>query len=388
MRGCARTGTANRRHTLCVHLLLGPTAVPATMLAALGSALRAGRATAGPAAGSAGFRLFASTTSKVGGYTVVDHKYDAIVVGAGAWWLAGAAGSAAGRCCPQNLPTTAFWPHPTTAGGAGLRAAVGLSELGLNTGAWWPPGSAGGPGARARRLPWPCRAPPTLLPLPALARAACITKLFPTRSHTVAAQGGINAALGNMSEDDWRWHAYDTIKGSDWLGDQDAIQYMCREAPAVGGGPGSARGGSCGHMPRAALDRVRCPPSRARMQAVVELENYGEQRARPAAAAARCSEPQEAAAAACCASVPACAASACVRMCALARMRHALAPCAPSPHPLPQACPSPGPRTAKSTSARSAASRWTLGEAGRRTGARAPRTARGTPCSTRCTARP
>lgn len=56
----------------------------------------------------------------------------------------------------------------------------------------------------------------------------CITKLFPTRSHTVAAQGGINAALGNMTEDDWRWHAYDTIKGSDWLGDQDAIQYMCR----------------------------------------------------------------------------------------------------------------------------------------------------------------
>lgn len=69
----------------------------------------------------------------------------------------------------------------------------------------------------------------------------CITKLFPTRSHTVAAQGGINAALGNMTEDDWRWHAYDTIKGSDWLGDQDAIQLMCREAP----------------------------------KAVVELENYG-----------------------------------------------------------------------------------------------------------------
>jgi hypothetical protein len=69
----------------------------------------------------------------------------------------------------------------------------------------------------------------------------CITKLFPTRSHTVAAQGGINAALGNMTEDDWRWHAYDTIKGSDWLGDQDAIQYMCREAP----------------------------------KAVIELENYG-----------------------------------------------------------------------------------------------------------------
>ena len=70
---------------------------------------------------------------------------------------------------------------------------------------------------------------------------SCITKLFPTRSHTVAAQGGINAALGNMTEDDWRWHAYDTIKGSDWLGDQDAIQLMCREAP----------------------------------KAVVELENYG-----------------------------------------------------------------------------------------------------------------
>lgn len=60
---------------------------------------------------------------------------------------------------------------------------------------------------------------------------ACITKLFPTRSHTVAAQGGINAALGNMTEDDWRWHMYDTVKGSDWLGDQDAIHYMCREAP-------------------------------------------------------------------------------------------------------------------------------------------------------------
>jgi succinate dehydrogenase (ubiquinone) flavoprotein subunit len=62
-------------------------------------------------------------------------------------------------------------------------------------------------------------------------KTACITKLFPTRSHTVAAQGGINAALGNRTEDDWRWHAYDTIKGSDWLGDQDAIHYMCREAP-------------------------------------------------------------------------------------------------------------------------------------------------------------
>jgi len=93
-------------------------------------------------------------------YTFIDHEYDAVVVGAG---------------------------------GAGLRAAIGLSEHGYKT--------------------------------------ACVTKLFPTRSHTVAAQGGINAALGNMSEDDWRWHAYDTVKGADWLGDQDAIQYMCREAP-------------------------------------------------------------------------------------------------------------------------------------------------------------
>ncbi|KAG8900584.1 succinate dehydrogenase flavoprotein subunit [Tulasnella sp. 403] len=79
------------------------------------------------------------------------------------------------------------------AGGAGLRAAFGLAEGGFKT--------------------------------------ACITKLFPTRSHTVAAQGGVNAALGNMTEDDWRWHMYDTVKGSDWLGDQDAIHYMCREAP-------------------------------------------------------------------------------------------------------------------------------------------------------------
>ncbi|KAI8352848.1 succinate dehydrogenase flavoprotein subunit 1 [Choanephora cucurbitarum] len=95
-------------------------------------------------------------------YPVIDHEYDAVVVGAG---------------------------------GAGLRAAFGLAEAGLNT--------------------------------------ACITKLFPTRSHTVAAQGGINAALGNMTEDDWRWHMYDTVKGSDWLGDQDAIHYMCREAPST-----------------------------------------------------------------------------------------------------------------------------------------------------------
>ncbi|MBT8079215.1 MAG: succinate dehydrogenase flavoprotein subunit [Gammaproteobacteria bacterium] len=79
------------------------------------------------------------------------------------------------------------------AGGAGLRATFGLAEAGFQT--------------------------------------ACITKVFPTRSHTVAAQGGISAALGNMGEDDWRWHMYDTIKGSDWLGDQDAIEYMCKEAP-------------------------------------------------------------------------------------------------------------------------------------------------------------
>merc|ERR1712178_1544 len=107
---------------------------------------------------------FQSTASKdlLNEYTIVDHTYDAVVVGAG---------------------------------GAGLRAAMGLSEHGFET--------------------------------------ACITKLFPTRSHTVAAQGGINAALGNMTEDDWWWHFYDTVKGSDWLGDQDAIHYMCREAPAA-----------------------------------------------------------------------------------------------------------------------------------------------------------
>ncbi|EKX73039.1 flavoprotein subunit of succinate dehydrogenase, putative [Theileria equi strain WA] len=104
------------------------------------------------------------------GYKIVHHDFDAVVVGAG---------------------------------GAGLRAALELSQLGYKT--------------------------------------ACISKLFPTRSHTVAAQGGINAALGNMCEDDWRWHAYDTVKGSDWLGDQDAIHYMCKQAP----------------------------------EAVIELENYG-----------------------------------------------------------------------------------------------------------------
>jgi succinate dehydrogenase / fumarate reductase flavoprotein subunit len=81
------------------------------------------------------------------------------------------------------------------AGGAGLRAALGCAQAGLKT--------------------------------------ACVTKVFPTRSHTVAAQGGISAALGNMGPDDWRWHMYDTVKGSDWLGDQDAIEYLCRSAPAA-----------------------------------------------------------------------------------------------------------------------------------------------------------
>src|SRR6201987_5117425 len=61
-------------------------------------------------------------------------------------------------------------------------------------------------------------------------KPACITKVYPTRSHTVAAQGGISAALGNIENDDWRWHMFDTVRGSDWLGDQDAIAYMCREA--------------------------------------------------------------------------------------------------------------------------------------------------------------
>ena len=93
-------------------------------------------------------------------YKIIDHEYDAIVVGAG---------------------------------GSGLRAAVGLSEAGLKT--------------------------------------ACISKVFPTRSHTAAAQGGISAALGNMGEDDWRWHMFDTVKGADWLGDQDAIEFLCKEAP-------------------------------------------------------------------------------------------------------------------------------------------------------------
>lgn len=96
-------------------------------------------------------------------YKVIDHCHDVVIVGAG---------------------------------GAGLRAALGMAAAGLST--------------------------------------ACITKVFPTRSHTVAAQGGMSASLGNMGPDNWQWHMYDTVKGSDWLGDQDAIEYMCREAvPAV-----------------------------------------------------------------------------------------------------------------------------------------------------------
>ena len=81
------------------------------------------------------------------------------------------------------------------AGGSGMRASLQLARAGLNV--------------------------------------AVLSKVFPTRSHTVAAQGGIGASLGNMSEDNWHWHMYDTVKGSDWLGDQDAIEFMCREAPKV-----------------------------------------------------------------------------------------------------------------------------------------------------------
>ncbi len=97
---------------------------------------------------------------KISSYDIVDHQFDVVVIGAG---------------------------------GAGLRATLGMAAKGLDT--------------------------------------ACITKVFPTRSHTVAAQGGISAALGNVGEDDWRWHMYDTVKGSDWLGDQDAIEFMCKDAP-------------------------------------------------------------------------------------------------------------------------------------------------------------
>lgn len=238
---------------------------------------------ASPHAAALAFSLstrLASTTSQVGGYTVsgADHACVRVCV-PGAWLLAcacilGACGCEQPHCgtcaclpaarthtCPPAPGSTQVIDHKydaivVGAGGAGLRAAVGLSELGFNTGGWarqcacpmpaclpQPATQHPTPQAHAasqqhtqllhpndgtkRRYPLPPQPPPL---------AACITKLFPTRSHTVAAQGGINAALGNMSEDDWRWHAYDTIKGSDWLGDQDAIQYMCREAPAVGAG--------------------------------------------------------------------------------------------------------------------------------------------------------
>jgi succinate dehydrogenase / fumarate reductase flavoprotein subunit len=103
----------------------------------------------------------------------------------------GSAAAVNGRAYPIEDHT--FDVVVVGSGGSGLRAVVGCSEAGLKT--------------------------------------ACITKVFPTRSHTVAAQGGIAAALGNMSDDDWRWHMYDTVKGSDWLGDQDAIEYLCRNAP-------------------------------------------------------------------------------------------------------------------------------------------------------------
>ena len=107
-------------------------------------------------------RLFTNLSKRAFSTNITEHTFDALVIGAG---------------------------------GAGLRATMGLAEKGFNV--------------------------------------ACVSKLFPTRSHTVAAQGGINAALGNITKDDWKWHFYDTVKGSDWLGDQDAIQYMCREAPKV-----------------------------------------------------------------------------------------------------------------------------------------------------------
>ena len=99
------------------------------------------------------------------------------------------------RCLSTVTRTETFDTLVIGGGGAGLRATMALAEKGYNV--------------------------------------ACVSKLFPTRSHTVAAQGGINAALGNITKDDWKWHFYDTVKGSDWLGDQDAIHYMCKNAPAA-----------------------------------------------------------------------------------------------------------------------------------------------------------
>src|SRR5512139_1902260 len=112
----------------------------------------------------------------------------------------GSSPAPAGRCRSSGesdlaLATRSFDAVVVGAGGAGLRAALQLAESGLSV--------------------------------------AVLSKVFPTRSHTVAAQGGIGAALGNMGEDSWLWHMYDTVKGSDWLGDQDAIEFMCRTAPEV-----------------------------------------------------------------------------------------------------------------------------------------------------------
>ena len=95
----------------------------------------------------------------------------------------------------MSIPVLKFDAVIVGAGGAGLRSAIQLSEAGLKT--------------------------------------AVLSKVFPTRSHTVAAQGGVAASLGNSEEDHWTWHMYDTVKGSDWLGDQDAIEYLCRNAPAA-----------------------------------------------------------------------------------------------------------------------------------------------------------
>lgn len=95
----------------------------------------------------------------------------------------------------STIPTRRFDAVIVGAGGSGMRASLQLAEAGLNV--------------------------------------AVLSKVFPTRSHTVAAQGGIGASLGNMSEDNWYWHMFDTVKGSDYLGDQDAIEFMCREAPKV-----------------------------------------------------------------------------------------------------------------------------------------------------------
>jgi len=104
-------------------------------------------------------------------------------------------GSSAMSALSSSIPKRKFDVVIVGAGGSGMRASLQLARAGLNV--------------------------------------AVLSKVFPTRSHTVAAQGGIGASLGNMSEDNWHYHFYDTVKGSDWLGDQDAIEFMCREAPKV-----------------------------------------------------------------------------------------------------------------------------------------------------------